>query len=677
VSAAAATVSPPGSEDARPRSSDAGALALGGALGVALAAIAFVAEGGQLLGRATAVEIAITIVGAAVTAVAIVRAPERARAWGGATIALLAGLTALTVLSVIWSVNPEETWHDAGRAVAYLFAFTGAVGLARLTPGRWAAVLFAIATAGLIVCGWALVSKVFPSLAEQTIYARLREPFGYWNAIGLMGALAIAPLLWLGARRDGPDLLRAAAWPATGLVLLVVLLAYSRGAALAAIVGCGLWFAIVPLRLRALAVLAPAGLVAVALSAYAFSQDGLSADRIALAERADAGHLFGLFVVVALGALYAAGVGICRAGRRHPPSAQTRRRAGIAALCVVAAVPIVALAVLASSSGGIGGTWKDLTDPNAKLPANDPGRLTSLGSVRARYWRDAGRVFSGQRLVGVGAEGYATARKRVREDTIDVGHAHGFIPQTLADLGLIGLALSLALLAVWLAAAARATGLRRRDRGLPFTEERVGLLTIAAVVMVFGAHSLIDWTWVIPGTAVPALLCAGFLAGRGPIGEAAGSAPAAVTAQRWVAVASVAAIALAGCWAIWQPQRSVDASNDALAALAAGNTAKAAQDATTARARDPLSVQPLFASAVVADAAGRPRQAIAFYEQAVRLQPANPLTWRQLGEYQLLGRRDARNAYPPLRAALYLDPRGPATVSLFLTAARAIKSGTR
>ena len=35
------------------------------------------------------------------------------------------------------------------------------------------------------------------------------------------------------------------------------------------------------------------------------------------------------------------------------------------------------------------------------------------------------------------------------------------------------------------------------------------------VVVVFGAHSLVDWTWFVPGTAVPALLCAAWVAGRG------------------------------------------------------------------------------------------------------------------------------------------------------------------
>ena len=65
--------------------------------------------------------------------------------------------------------------------------------------------LHGIALACVVVCGWALLTKVFPgALAEDETYARLRAPFGYWNAVGLMAALGIPPLLWLGARRSGP-----------------------------------------------------------------------------------------------------------------------------------------------------------------------------------------------------------------------------------------------------------------------------------------------------------------------------------------------------------------------------------------------------------------------------------------------------------------------------------------
>ncbi len=91
------------------------------------------------------------------------------------------------------------------------------------------------------------------------------------------------------------------------------------------------------------------------------------------------------------------------------------------------------------------------------MPANGPGRLTAIGSVRARYWNEALEIFSDHPLLGVGAEGYETARLRYRTAILNVGQAHGFVVQTLADLGLAGLLVVLALLGAWLTAAGRAT----------------------------------------------------------------------------------------------------------------------------------------------------------------------------------------------------------------------------
>ena len=72
-------------------------------------------------------------------------------------------------------------------------------------------------------------------------------------------------------------------------------------------------------------------------------------------------------------------------------------------------------------------------------------------------------------------------RPRYRRDTFEVRHAHGYGVQTLADLGIAGAAVSLALLAAFLAAAARTTALRQGAR-VAHTPERIGMLTLLAVV---------------------------------------------------------------------------------------------------------------------------------------------------------------------------------------------------
>ena len=132
-----------------------------------------------------------------------------------------------------------------------------------------------------MICAWALLTKVFPaSLAPDEAFARLRPPFDYWNSVGLAAALGLPPLLWLAARRSGHAAVNALAWPALGILVVCLLLSYSRGALLA-----------VGDRHRALAgarAAAPArrssslGGVLVAtvpLVAWAFAQDGLDEGR--------------------------------------------------------------------------------------------------------------------------------------------------------------------------------------------------------------------------------------------------------------------------------------------------------------------------------------------------------------------------------------------------------------
>ena len=127
----------------------------------------------------------------------------------------------------------------------------------RLFPQRWGALLGGVVLASVIVCGYALLTKVFPgALNPDEVYARLREPFGYWNSVGLMAARGRAGVPVAGRAALGPRGAQRARLPRLRPAVRRLLLAYSRGALLALACGCGLWFAIVPLRLRGVAVLA-------------------------------------------------------------------------------------------------------------------------------------------------------------------------------------------------------------------------------------------------------------------------------------------------------------------------------------------------------------------------------------------------------------------------------------
>jgi hypothetical protein len=665
----------------------------------ALCLITFLAGGGLNLSTRTPVEIALTLACGVGIAAAILLAPADRRVYGAWSVGLLLALAALSALSVIWSVQPDASWQDAGRLLAYSAVFALAVLLARAAPAQWLAVLGGVLLAAVIVCSYALLTKTFPDaigVAQNNghVYARLQAPYGYWNAIGLAAAIGVIGCMWLGARRAGHALANALAYPAMGLMLVTLLLAYSRGALVALALGLALWLCLVPLRLRGAAVLCVGALGALVVVAWDFSQDALTTDDIPLAERVSAGRQLGVLIAAMLVALTLAGLAIGFIFDRRALSPRTRRRAGTAliALPVIAVIALTGLLTVSHRGlfGSVSHTVSTLTNPNAPLPANGPGRLTAIGSVRARYWNEALEIFSAHPLLGAGAEGYETARLRYRTAIVNVGQAHGFVVQTLADLGLAGLLVALALLGAWMCAAGRATHpFNRRWRRWRwtalageerfFSAERVGLLTLVCLATTFGVHSFVDWTWYVPGVACAALLCAGWVAGRGPLSSvlAASRAPAGLGTSgggdpvsrppRWrtltlrdvgplrAGVAAAVVIgALLAAWAQWQPQRSVDASNDALA-LVAHDPAAALAAAHTAISRDPLSAEALLTLAAVQEGAGQSAAAATTYERAVHLQPSNFHTWQALGEYDLRTGQP-RAALQALQATVYLNP---------------------
>ena len=684
----------------------AGVLPFG--LGAGLAAVALIAKGGTELAPTTGTEIAIILVGAAVVICALLFAPTPQRRWGGVTLILLAGLAGWMALSIGWSIQPADSWSETNRTVAYVAAFAGALGMARLAPERGRAILTAVLVACLAVCVIALVEKALPAATNSTAeLARLREPLGYWNALGLLAALAVPPCLWLGARREGAPGQRVLAYPLLGLALVTVLFSYSRGALAALAIGLAFWFAAVPLRLRGLVVLATAAVPTAALTAWAFTEDALSKDRQPLADRIAAGHQLALLLGVMLILLVVAGVLIQRASDRGLVTPQLRRGGAIAALALVALLPVAGVGALATSERGLTGSvshaWSSFFGSSGGRLTYGPERLTGTGSKRGAYWGEAYEIWERTKMEGAGAGAFATARKRYRKDNFDVRHAHGYVPQTAADLGLVGIALSLAGLIAWALAALRATrrpdnagdaetaplgqawpqalagrlgGLapaRLVERGRsafartgapgvaagPVEAGRLELLTVVAVVVTFGVHSAIDWTWAFPGTGLIAVVCAGYVAGHGPPGSVAARRSAPF--QMRAAAAAVAAIvALVAAWTVWQPARAQSAAESSQALLATNHVSDARVLAEEAVDRNPVSIDPLFQWASVEERARRPALALQILRRAVTLQKLNPESWRALAEFQLTTLNNASEAFKSIEAARYLDPQNPA-----------------
>jgi O-Antigen ligase len=660
-------------------------------LGGALAGIAFGAAGGTQLERTTVVEVLMVLVGGAVVAGAIVWA-RRGPMHGAMSVLLFAALAALTALSVTWAIVPELAYIEAGRTFAYLAVFAAAVAAARLAPRGAHMAIKGIVLAAIAATAYALAARVWPgSIGENEISNRIGQPFEYWNAVGTTAALAIPGLLWLGSRGGGSVAARVAAYPAMGAAILAILLTQSRGALAAAAIGTIAWFAIVPLRLRSLPVLLLPSIAAGLVAAWALSKDAFAVSAQPLAVKESVAGEFGLLLLLMVVVLVLAGLAVNAGRSRLAVPVRVRRRIGIGALVVACAVPLVAFTSVAMSDRGLGGTIEDrvdeLTSETDTAPTEEgAGRFAAASSTRGKYWREAGRVFADRRSVGTGAGTFATARLRHRTDASATRHAHGFVPQTLADLGIVGVALTTALLLAWLAAALRTTALYprrlpfRRGDGEPqsrrdWTPDRTALVALALIAMVFGLQSTIDWTWFVPGPAAMALVAAGFVAGRGPATALPEHRPIDLggpfrnpSPPRLLAASAVLVAALLTAWAVWQPLAADRQTSDAIELAESGDVDGAIAKTREAADTNPLTAEPLLVEAAIAAQAGRDSDAESALEDAVLKFPGDPETWYRLAAFQLGTLDEPDAAAETVRGALYLDPHSLSARQLFLEA---------
>jgi hypothetical protein len=693
-------------------------VALGVALATGLGIVVFAATGGTELAPNTWVEIALIAIGAA-CALAVVLLGAHGRRWGAVTVALFAALAALTYASIAWSVQPADSWVEANRTLAYLAAFGAAVALARVAPSRWPALVWAVGTVAVVACAYGLLAKVFPaSLNASDPYGRLRVPFSYWNATGLMAGLGLPACLWAGARPTVSRWVRALTVPAIAVLVTALMLSYSRGGLIALVVGLACWFVFVPFRLRATLLLALGAIGGAVATAWALKHHGITGNNVALAARTSAGHEFGVVLLGVLAVMAIAGLTGAYAIDRIALAEPVRRRIGTALLVCVAIVPFVAIGGVAASSRGLTGeishAWTTLTSPTAAQPSNNAARIASLGNSRPLYWSEGLKVGEHALLAGVGAGGFDTARTRYSSSTSAVAHAHSYLIETFSDFGLIGIAVSLALFVAWALAVARTLGVgagRRAQHAdpaaiangdhdavsngsaphvhapiagaapdavavdvadpAPHTTERAGLITMLATVVIFGVSSLIDWTWFVPGVAVPALVCAGWLAGRGPLDAPIGraserrrlsSSPGGAAVGLGIVAATIVA-----AWFVWQPLHSDNSFNAAISAMSDGNSTAALADAQSAAASNPVSIEPLIEQAEIYSARRDPTAARQALVKAVNIQPSNPETYEQLGAFDL-AQHQAIVAVLELQTAQLLD-RTSASVAQQLAAA--------
>ena len=606
------------------------------------------------------------------------------------SVAAFALLALLTGLSVSWSVAPDESWIEANRTLTYLFVFTAAVAAGNLLPGSLRAVLAGVTLAALAIVAYALASRVWPeSLGELEFYARLGQPFGYWNAVGVTAAMGLLGTVWFGSQRAVAPLFAALAAPAAALLIVALFLTYSRSALVAAVIALALWL-LVPLRLRsrwiAAGVVGAVPVIAWALSQDAFTRDG--ADAVGPLRR---GPTFGLLLLLAIGLAYGACLAASRGGSATrspvPPGARGPRNRGRGRLHAArrarrrrcddgAGARRHHLRPLRGADRRLRGNRSAAPDDSARprrraaatgAPRSTPSR-TTRPRVRARA-------------------SHTVTSLRYRETEHVSRHAHGYFVQTLADLGLIGLLASLVALGAWLFAALRAIGATPRStigqrfllgdrrvnhsRAPSWTDERIAVTALFLVTLAYGLQSAADWTWFVPG---PTAMAHGRRRlRRGAPATALPGRPARCRDR--VAARAVAHRRRGGRAGRHAPVRveqlaagrADDLANDALALAAEGDTDAAPEQGRRRARREPiLGEAALGASDRAHLRAGRLEQAHAALELAAAEHPNLAQAWLRLADFRLDRLDDPDGAVAAVEPALYLDPQSAAVRQSFI-----------
>jgi hypothetical protein len=553
---------------------------------------------------------------------------------GRVAVGATAGLTAWAGVSVAWSIAGDLSWDWLARGIVYV-AFLALGALAGALPGgtrRLAALLTVVFAAAL---GWALLGVAVPSLfPDGDRIARLREPVGYWNALALLADAAIAFGLWT-AR--SPRLVgRAAGCLVIYAAVVALLLTQSRAGVVGAVVVLALWLVASDERLADALRAVLAGVPALLVAGWAFTRPALVEDGAVRADRVADGKVF---AALALGG----GLVVLLAAWRAPVRRLVAERGDAVRAAILAACAVIVVAGAAGFVARVGDpvSWADSQLSRGEC-LNEPGRLADLcANNRLKWWGEALDVAAGRPVAGSGAGTFALARRRYRESATPVTEPHSVPLQILADLGVVGLGLGL------LAAGGALVGVRRGLR-LAAGGERPAAVALACLVLAFGVHALVDYDLDFVAVTGPAFAALGALLAVGRPRAAIRAGVPGLVGLVAVGAASILAVAL--------PAIASHEVDRALAAIDAGHLGEAVDAADRARLLNPLSPGPLQARALAADAAGDRSAAVAWYEEATRLQPENPDTWYDLGLYQAIATDDQCAAYAALNHSYTLDP---------------------
>lgn len=615
-------------------------------------------SGGFFVGATGAAAVVLSIVVA-------VRITLAERPFAGVSAPLLIALAGLSLysawalLSALWSGSPARAMLEFDRALLYLLALA-ALGSLPFTSARLEAAVRGFGAAVVTICLAGLASRLFPdvlSIPPSDVPERLSYPISYWNSLGLLAAVGTIVCLHLASAPRQPRLVRALGAAAIPLLATTLFLTFSRGAIAVAILGLAVYVVLArPWGL--LGSLVASGPTAGVALVATYGAERVGSEQFATAAGIAQGHELAATVVLCALIAGLVRVALTPIDDRLESAAQRRRRRGrgsrrgiVAVACLAATLVAATLALALDAPARVEAQITRFVEGNS-LPTSSPReRLTSAANNgRLDHWAVAVDAFAAAPLAGQGAGTYQNLWARDRQSSFNVLDGHSLYLESLAELGIVGLALIvITLLAIMVGLAARARG--------PGRSLHAALL---AAVLAWAVHAGIDWHWEVPAVTVWVFGLGG-LAIAAPARAERARGPAPLT--RIVAALGCLLLAVTPALAALS-QHQLGRS---LAAFRRGDCPTTIDSALSSISLVSVRPQPFELLAYCDVRAGRPDLAVKAMRRALARDPDN---WEYQYGLALVRASAGLDPRPQARAALRLNPES----SLAQTAAMAFRT---
>lgn len=558
-------------------------------------------------------------------------------------LAAFAGYAAWTALSLLWTDSSELTFAELARSLDYL----GLVALLTVVVGRrnWRAAAAGLGFAALLVCVIALGTRLAPgAFGRDAVDAalhtdRLSAPFGYWNAVAAWGAMCVAlGLTW--SAHDSSRVSRAVALGLVPVAGAAVYLTYSRagvaGSALALIAAIGVSRNRITVAIHAVVAAAGTALVIVAIRgssqvAHATGTRGAGAVLGAL--------VFAAVLCVVVSVLTTAG----RIDRRRVTRPLARGAAAVTVVALLIAGAVVGPRIASRA-------WRSFTRaPVAQSGADPASRLSNLSGTRYPTWRASVKAFDAHPAEGTGAGTFEFWWNQHGTDAEFVRDAHNIWLENMAELGLPGLLLIVAVVAVSLGVVLSVLRRVRRSRSAG------AAAAVMAAFVVYLLHASVDWMW--ESTAVTVLAFAGIAIVATRVER--GRLRLRVPGRALLALLAVGAalLQLPGVLSTTAIRRSQTAER-------AGNADRALAWADEAVRAEPWSASAYEQRGLVLESGGRLTAAARDLARAVSYEPDNYAHWLVLARIEAqrgrlgaaLGNYERARALRPAASVFTLAP---------------------